>query len=76
VKRLDSIIRPNSLEAVKERLVAAGVEGITITEVRGFGRQALPFHLILKRRGSRGASCPTGLTDAITPPEEAARAYT
>jgi nitrogen regulatory protein P-II 1 len=39
VKRIDSIIRPSSLEAVKDRLVLAGVEGITITEVRGFGRQ-------------------------------------
>jgi nitrogen regulatory protein PII len=39
VKRIDSIIRPSSLEAVKESLVLAGIEGITITEVRGFGRQ-------------------------------------
>ncbi len=39
MKRIDSIIRPSSLEAVKDRLVLAGVEGITITEVRGFGRQ-------------------------------------
>jgi nitrogen regulatory protein P-II 1 len=39
LKRIDSIIRPNSLEAVKERLVLVGVEGMTITEVRGFGRQ-------------------------------------
>jgi nitrogen regulatory protein PII len=39
VKRIDSIIRPHSLDAVKERLVSAGVEGMTITEVRGFGRQ-------------------------------------
>jgi len=39
VKRIDSIIRPHSLDSVKERLVSAGVDGMTITEVRGFGRQ-------------------------------------
>lgn len=39
MKRIDSIIRPHSLDAVKERLLSAGVEGMTITEVRGFGRQ-------------------------------------
>ena len=39
MKRIDSIIRPSSLDAVKESLVLAGIEGITITEVRGFGRQ-------------------------------------
>jgi nitrogen regulatory protein P-II 1 len=39
MKRIDSIIRPSSLEAVKESLVLAGIEGITISEVRGFGRQ-------------------------------------
>jgi nitrogen regulatory protein PII len=39
LKRIDSIIRPHSLDAVKERLLSAGVEGMTITEVRGFGRQ-------------------------------------
>lgn len=39
MKRIDAIIRPNSLEAVKEQLVAIGTEGLTISEVRGFGRQ-------------------------------------
>ncbi len=39
MKRIDSIIRPSSLEPVKESLVLAGIEGITVTEVRGFGRQ-------------------------------------
>jgi nitrogen regulatory protein PII len=34
-----AVIRPHSLDAVKEALKAAGVTGITITEVKGFGRQ-------------------------------------
>jgi nitrogen regulatory protein P-II 1 len=39
MKRIDSIIRPHQLDEVKSRLTGIGVEGITISEVRGFGRQ-------------------------------------
>lgn len=39
MKRIDAIIRPQNLEPVKERLAGAGVQAMTITEVRGFGRQ-------------------------------------
>src|SRR5579862_5186324 len=39
MKRIDSIIRPQNLEKVKERLAAIGVQGLTISDVRGFGRQ-------------------------------------
>jgi nitrogen regulatory protein P-II 1 len=34
-----AVIRPHSLDAVKEALKAAGITGITVTEVKGFGRQ-------------------------------------
>jgi len=34
-----AIIKPHRLEEVKEALRAAGVQGMTATEVRGFGRQ-------------------------------------
>jgi nitrogen regulatory protein PII len=39
MKRIDSIIRPHQLDEVKKRLNSIGVQGITVTEVRGFGRQ-------------------------------------
>ena len=39
MKRIDAIIRPHSLEDVKERLAGIGIEGMTLSEVRGFGRQ-------------------------------------
>jgi nitrogen regulatory protein PII len=39
MKRIDSIIRPNQLDEVKSRLTGIGVEGITVSDVRGFGRQ-------------------------------------
>jgi nitrogen regulatory protein P-II 1 len=39
MKKLEAIIRQNKLEDVKEALSKVGVTGITVTEVRGFGRQ-------------------------------------
>ena len=37
--KLEAIIQPNRFEAVKEALTELGVEGMTISEVRGHGRQ-------------------------------------
>jgi nitrogen regulatory protein P-II 1 len=39
MKRIEAIIRPIRFEAVKEALNDIGVYGMTITDVRGFGRQ-------------------------------------
>jgi len=39
VKKIEAIIKPFKLEDVKEALAEIGVEGITITEVSGYGRQ-------------------------------------
>jgi nitrogen regulatory protein P-II 1 len=39
MKRIDSIIRPHSIDEVRNRLISIGVTGMTVTEVRGFGRQ-------------------------------------
>ena len=39
MKRIDAIIRPQNLEEVKEHLAAIGVQALTVTEARGFGRQ-------------------------------------
>ena len=36
---ITAIVKPHRLGEVKDALLAAGVEGMTITEVRGFGRQ-------------------------------------
>ena len=37
--KIEAIIRPNRFEAVKEALKEHGVEGMTVSEVRGHGRQ-------------------------------------
>ena len=39
MKKIEAIIKPFRLEDVKTALTAAGVEGMTVTEVKGFGRQ-------------------------------------
>jgi nitrogen regulatory protein P-II 1 len=37
--KVEAIIQPNKFEAVKEALAGAGIEGMTVSEVRGHGRQ-------------------------------------
>jgi nitrogen regulatory protein P-II 1 len=37
--KIEAIIRPNKFEAVKAALIQLGVEGMTVSEVRGHGRQ-------------------------------------
>ena len=37
--KVEAIIQPNRFEAVKQALIDSGVEGMTISEVRGHGRQ-------------------------------------
>ncbi|HZU24988.1 MAG TPA: P-II family nitrogen regulator [Bryobacteraceae bacterium] len=39
MKKLEAIIQPNKLDEVKAALTAIGVDGITVSEVRGHGRQ-------------------------------------
>jgi nitrogen regulatory protein P-II 1 len=39
MKKIEAVIKPFKLETVKEALAEAGIEGMTISEVKGFGRQ-------------------------------------
>jgi nitrogen regulatory protein P-II 1 len=39
MKKIEAIIKPFKLEDVKEALAAVGVQGMTVSEVKGFGRQ-------------------------------------
>ena len=39
MKKIEAIIKPYKLEEVKEALTTMGVRGITVSEVKGFGRQ-------------------------------------
>ena len=39
MKRIEAIIKPFKLDEVREALAGAGLKGMTVTEVQGFGRQ-------------------------------------
>lgn len=39
MKKIEAIIKPFKLDDVKEKLTESGIRGITISEVKGFGRQ-------------------------------------
>ncbi len=39
MKKIEAIIKPFKFDEVKERLAEIGVHGMTVTEVKGFGRQ-------------------------------------
>jgi nitrogen regulatory protein P-II 1 len=39
MKKIEAIIRPFKLDEVKEALVEEGIRGLTISEIRGYGRQ-------------------------------------
>ena len=39
MKKIEAIIKPFKLEEVKDALADLGIEGMTVTEVKGFGRQ-------------------------------------
>ena len=39
MKKVEAIIKPFKLDEVKEALHAVGISGLTVTEVKGFGRQ-------------------------------------
>jgi nitrogen regulatory protein P-II 1 len=39
MRKIEAVIKPFKLEDVKEALVEAGIEGMTVSEVKGYGRQ-------------------------------------
>jgi len=39
MKKIEAIVRPHRLDHVKSALEVLGIEGMTVTEVKGFGRQ-------------------------------------
>ncbi|MCP4642863.1 MAG: P-II family nitrogen regulator [bacterium] len=39
MKKIEAIVKPFKLEEIKEALASIGIQGLTVTEVKGFGRQ-------------------------------------
>ncbi len=53
MKKIDAIIKPFKLDDVREALAEVGITGMTVTEVKGFGRQKRPYRAV-PRRGVYG----------------------
>ena len=47
MKLVTVIIKPFKLEDVREALSSIGIQGLTVTEVKGFGRQKLMWRLLM-----------------------------
>ena len=60
LKKIEAIIKPFKLEEVKEALTEAGIEGMTVTEVKGFGPKGP--HGNLPWVGIHGGLSPQGET--------------
>ena len=39
MKKIEAIVRPHKVEEIRESLIEAGISGMTLSEVRGYGRQ-------------------------------------
>ena len=52
MKKIEAIIKPYKLEEVRDALGELGVTGMTVTEVRGFGRQKSPAEGLHSREHS------------------------
>lgn len=49
MKKIDAIIKPFKLDDVREALAEVGITGMTVTEVKGFGRQkAIPSCTVVR----------------------------
>ncbi|BBU81885.1 nitrogen regulatory protein P-II [Escherichia coli] len=55
MKKIDAIIKPFKLDDVREALAEVGITGMTVTEVKGFGRQKGHTELYTGKVTSRGA---------------------
>jgi nitrogen regulatory protein P-II 1 len=72
MKKIEAIIKPFKLDDVKEALTAAGVIGMTVSEVRGFGRQK--GHTEMYRGGEYTVDfLPKIKVEVVVPDERAAK---
>ncbi len=74
MKKIEAIIQPHKLEEVKEALKGIGIDGMTISEVRGHGRQkghkeiyrGMEYHVDLLPKVKIEMIVPDGRLDEVT----------
>ena len=70
MKQITAVIKPFKLEEVREALAEQGVTGLTVTEVKGFGRQKGHTELYRGAEYFQKAFClPETITSSPLPPE-------
>ena len=61
MKLISAIVKPFNLDDVREALSAMGIQGLTVTKVKGFGRQKGHIELYRGGRGTSSTFSPRGL---------------
>ena len=73
MKMVTAVIKPFKLDEVREALTELGVQGLTVTEVKGFGRQkgqteiyrGAEYHVSFLPKLKIEVAVPAGLADAV-----------
>ena len=73
MKLIIAIVKPFKLDEVREALTALGVQGLTVTEVKGFGRQkgqpeiyrGAEYHVIFLPKVKIEVAVPAGLAEQV-----------
>ena len=55
MKKIEAVVKPFKLDEVREALAEVGVTGLTVTEVKGFGRQKVKIEVVVTERMLEGA---------------------
>ena len=74
MKKIEAIVKPYKLEEVRDALGELGVTGMTVTEVRGFGRQKGPADGLLSREHSVDL-LPKIMIEVVVPDRAATRPW-
>lgn len=72
--KIEAVIRPRKLDSVKKALIAIGVEGITVCEVRGYGHPKPAKHALFQRPADGSDLLPRIKLELVLNDEMAARA--
>jgi nitrogen regulatory protein P-II 1 len=76
MKKIEAIIKPFKLDEVREALADVGVTGLTVTEVKGFGRQKGHTELYRGAEYVVGYRAPIRFPATFDPPVRRPAAYT
>ncbi len=70
MKKIEAIIKPFKLDEVKEALQEVGLQGITVIEAKGFGRQKRPYRALSRAQNMSLTFCPKVKVEVILADEQ------